>query len=277
MIRKLYWILLDFNKQLGRDNVSAYAASSAFFIFLSLFPALLLICTILPYTALTEADLMRMITQITPDGIDAFVVSQISYLYDKSPGTLSIAAIVTVWSAAKGVLALMRGLNAVNGLTEDRNYLILRLWASFYTVIILIATICSMIIMVFGNVLVSMILTHFPQTEWFFELTMHFRFLFVWTILTFVFSALYTWIPNKKLKWRYQLPGAAFAAVAWSVFSWGFSIYVDRFSATSVYGSLTTIIIIMLWLYFCMYIVLIGANMNRYFKPAYKVFMSKNT
>lgn len=273
MIRKLYLILLDFNKQIGKDNISVYAASAAFFLFLSLFPMLLLICMILPYTSLTEADLMHIVTQITPDSMDVFVMNQISYLYDKSPGALSVAALVTVWSAAKGVLALMRGLNAVNGLTEDRNYIVLRLWACLYTVIILAATVCSMLIMVFGNVLVSMILTHFPKTEWFFELTMHFRFLFVWAVLTFIFSVLYTWIPNKKMKWSYQLPGAASSAVAWSVFSWGFSIYVDYFSPTSVYGSLTTIVVIMLWLYFCMYIVLIGANMNRYFKPAYKVFM----
>lgn len=273
MIRKMYLILLDFNKQLGRDNISAYAASSAFFIFLSLFPALLLLCMVLPYTSLTEADLMRIVTQITPDSIDTFVMDQISYLYNKSPAALSVTALITVWSAAKGVLALMNGLNAVNGLAENRNYIILRLWACFYTVIILAATICSMLIMVFGNVLVSMILTHFPKSAWFFELTMHFRFLFVWAVLTFVFSELYTWIPNRRMKWHYQLPGAAFAAVAWSVFSWGFSIYVDRVSAASVYGSLTTIIMTMLWLYFCMYIVLIGANMNRYFKPAYKIFM----
>lgn len=275
MIHKLYVIMKDFQKQIKRDNISAYAASSAFFIFLSLFPMLLLICSILPYTSLTEADLMRVATQIAPGGIDGFVVNQIMYLYDKSPAVLSVAAIVTVWSAAKGVLALMRGLNAVNGLIEDRNYFILRLWACFYTVIILVATICSMLIMVFGNVLVSMILTNFPQTEWFFTLTMHFRFLFVWAVLALIFSLLYTWIPNKRMRWRYQLPGAAFAAVAWSIFSWGFSIYVDRFNAFNVYGSLTTIIIVMLWLYFCMYIVLIGANMNRYFKPAYKVFLNK--
>ncbi len=264
-IRKLYWFLLQLNREMSKDNLSAYAASSAFFIFLSLFPALLLLCMILPYTSLTEADLMRVIVRLAPDSIGGFVTAQIMYLYGQPPMGLSIAAVVTVWSAAKGVFALMRGLNAVNGLVEERNYITLRLLACFYTVLILLATVCSMIVMVFGNVLVSMILAHFPKMEWFFALIMHFRFLLAWAVLTLVFSLLYAWIPNKKASFKSQLSGGAFSAVAWSIFSWGFSIYVDYFSAANVYGSLTTIILVMLWLYVCMYIVLVGANLNRYF------------
>ena len=72
-----------------------------------------------------------------------------------------------------------------------------------------------------------------------------------------------------------QLPGAVVAAVGWSVITWGFSIYVDRFNGFSAYGSLTTIIILMLWLYACMYIVMAGAFLNRYFKPAFQFFVGK--
>ncbi len=68
-------------------------------------------------------------------------------------------------------------------------------------------------------------------------------------------------------------PGAVFAAVVWSVFSWGFSIYVTYGNSYGIYGSLSIIIIVLLWMYFCMYIIMIGAYMNRYFSPVNKVLV----
>ena len=60
-----------------------------------------------------------------------------------------------------------------------------------------------------------------------------------------------------------QLPGAVFAAIGWMVVSWVFSVYVDVFEGFStMYGSLTTIVLIMLWMYFCMYCILIGGEFN---------------
>ncbi|MBO5291595.1 MAG: YihY/virulence factor BrkB family protein [Lachnospiraceae bacterium] len=276
MIRKLFCIGRNFARQLARDNVNSYAASIAFFIFLSIIPMLMLLCAVLPYTNLTEADLMRALVEFVPSSMDSFIVNQVAYVYDKSPGVLSISAIVTVWSAAKGVLALMRGLNAVNGVVVERGYVRQRLEACVYTVIMLAAVVLSLGFMVFGNVIRDFLLQHFPAIGIVFKVLARFRFLMTWAVLTVVFTLLYTWIPNKKMRLKMQIPGAVFVAVAWSIFSYGFSVYVDHYEGLSMYGSMTTIIIVMLWLYCCMYIVMIGANMNRYFKPAYKVFMEKD-
>ena len=54
-----------------------------------------------------------------------------------------------------------------------------------------------------------------------------------------------------------------------------FSIYIDVFNGFTTYGNLTTIIILMLWLYAAMYIIMAGAYMNRYFKPAFQFFVGK--
>ena len=77
------------------------------------------------------------------------------------------------------------------------------------------------------------------------------------------------------MKFRMQLPGAAFSAVSWGVFSWGFSLYVGIGEAYSTYGSLSLIIILMIWLYIGIYILLIGAQINRYFGPAYSFLYKK--
>lgn len=260
MFRKLFMIYKDLSKQMSRQNISAFAASTAFFVFLSLIPMLIMICTIIPFTPLTEENLLTVFTEFVPNIFIPLITGIISQVYEKSAGILSVAALFTVWSAGKGVLALIRGLNAVNGVVEERNYFLLRMAASFYTVLLLVMTILSLLLMVFGNVIFNYILYRIPQMSMVFQLFGHFRFLVVWLILTAILTLMYAYMPSKNRKIRYQIPGAAFSAVLWSVFSWGFSIYVDFYDEANAYGSLSIIMLIMLWLYVCIYIVMIGAD-----------------
>lgn len=264
MITDVYKMVREFTTSMKRENLSAFASSAAFFIFVSLVPILIVVCTIIPYTPLTQGNLLRIITEITPDRLDGIVVNIVEDVYVRSAGVLSVAIILTLWSAGKGVLAIIRGLNAVNDVEEERNYFVVRIVSSFYTLIILLIVLVSMILLVFGNRLINMLLRTVPRLEVLFSFLLNFRFLFVWAILTMIFSAFYTYLPNKKLRFRAQLPGASFAAVIWSIFSWGFSVYVNRGGAFSVYGSLAIVVIFMLWLYFCFYIIFIGAYVNRH-------------
>lgn len=274
-MHKLYLMIQDFQKEMNNKNISSFAASMAFFLFLSLVPMMILVCAILPYTSLTEQNLVNLITEFTVDALDPLVSNVIADVYDKSVGILSIAAITTLWSASKGILALIRGLNEVNEVEEQRNYLILRTLASFYTFIMIIILILSLAINVFGNVFLDIILAKVPETRIVLDFFMHFRFLAVWLVLTLLFTTIYTYVPNKRLKFKMQLPGAAFSAVVWSLFSYFFSLYVEHTDSFSTYGSLSIIVIVMLWLYFSMYILLIGAQLNWFFEPDYRKWYGK--
>jgi len=263
LIQKTYKLLRDISEQMRRQSISAFSASTAFFFFLSMVPMLIMLCTILPYTPLTEQNLVTLITDFTPDKVDGLVQDFIAEIYDKSAGILSVAVLATIWSAGKGLLALMRGLNAINGVEERRNYFVVRLVASFYTIVMLLVVLVSLFIMVFGNQLVSFALHRIPTLQALVSALMNFRFMFVWLVLTLLFAAVYAYVPDKKQRFREQIPGAIFTAVVWSVFSWGFSMYVE-WSDFSIYGSLSIIIIVMLWLYSCMYILMVGAYLNQY-------------
>ena len=275
MLRRLLFIGYDFGKQMSKKNISAFAASTAFFLFLSLIPALMLLCAILPYTPVTKANLMYLAREITPDAMDALLVSIISDVYDKSVGIISVTVVATLWSAGKGVLALMRGLNAINDVEENRNYLLLRIVASLYLILMIFAVLLSLLIMVFGNSLIRLIEGFVPQTSYLFDILIHFRTPLVWAVLTVIIALMYAYVPGTRQGFKIQLPGAVFAAVAWSIMTWAFSLYVDEFNGFTMYGNLTTIIILMLWLYAAMYIILAGAFINRYFKPAFQFFIGK--
>lgn len=241
-MKQMFYRWKEFGRQMSRLNISAHAASTAFFLFLSLIPMIIVICAIIPYTPLTKQGLIAVARTVFPETVDGLLVSIISQVYEKSAGILSIAVLATVWSAGKGVLALIRGLNAIHNVVENRNYFVLRLVSSFYTIVMLIILILCVSMAVFGNEFVSGLL------------------------LIVIFTTIYTYVPNKKLKFVEQLPGAIFATVAWTLFSWGFSVYVEHSEGITAYGTLSIIITMLLWLYIGIYIIMIGAYINRYYR-----------
>ena len=274
-MKGIYGIVKDFSRQLSKDNISVYASGTAFFFFLSLMPTLIIVCSLLPLTPLTERNLLMAAVEIMPDYLDSITVLIIRQMYDQSARILPFAIIVMLWSSSKGMLGLMYGLNVVNEVEESRSYIFLRLEASFYMVITVVALLVSLTLSVFGKTIVHSVYAHFPDIGVLLYLIMRFRFLFVWVLLTLVFSIIYTYVPNRKLKMRFQIPGAVFTAIGWSLFSFVFSVYVERFRGMRSYGSLSTIIIMTFWLYCCLYIFLIGANLNRYFRPLIQMVMHK--
>jgi len=263
VIRNLYGSVREFTIQMKRRNISAHAASTAFFFFLSLVPMLIVVCTVIPYTPLTEEHLLEAVTDITPPQLDGLAAGLISNVYDKSAGILSVAIIATIWSAGKGVMALMQGLNAVNDVEEHRNYFVIRGVASFYTLVMLLVLVLSLFVMVFGEQLVILVWHRIPQLKRLISLILNFRFLFVWGILILLFAGIYAYVPDRKQRFKEQIPGAVFSAVGWSILSWGISMYLYYGNPYGIYGSLSVIIVVLLWMYFCMYIILVGAYLNK--------------
>ncbi len=257
------------------DNISAYASSTAFFFFLSIVPILLILSTIITFTPLSKDALLDAVMSALPVALNDTAIRFIDQIYDKAHTILPIAIVVAIWSAGKGMMALQMGLNVAHGVREDRNFIIIRLQASFYMIVTLVALLLTFAVSMIGKTLikyVSKLAPHMLDLAHFF---VRYRFIVGWAALTIIFTLIYTVVPNMKLKKRYQVPGAALAAVGWQLLALGFSVYVDYFGGMSVYGSLSTIVIALMWLYMSMYILLIGANLNRYFKPLIRVFYKK--
>lgn len=268
MRRKVYLIGKEYMMLMRKYHVSAYASSIAFFTYLSLIPMLLVFFAILPYTPLTEAKLMEIMTEILPQYLVPAAVSVIANMYDSSGAVLSVTLLVLIWSGGKGMLALLRGLNTINRVEEKRNYVRLRIRASVYTILLLVMVIVLLILVVFGEWIATFLTGIFPQIQYLFDVMFTFRPVFLILLLTVFFGAVFTWIPNSKKQFWFELPGALFASFAWYFASWVFSIYVNHFFSYNIYGSVATATVIMLWLYICFYIVLAGALLNCFLMPA---------
>lgn len=258
----------DFMEACKKDDVTAYAAQSAYFTLLSLIPFMLFFGAMLKYTPVSLGFLTKGVDMFLPDYIAGFLVSIIEETYGTSVGLISISAIVAIWSAGKGIQYLTDGLNRMYDLTETRNWLLLRFWSVIYTFVMIFSIILMLVLLVFGRTLQRWVIRYLPAVAMLTDVLMRLKSLIGIGGLTFIFALFYWAFPNRKgaggsrITYVRQLPGAFICAVAWYVFSFGVSIYVDYFHGFSSYGSLTTIVLIMFWLYICMYILLIGAEVN---------------
>ncbi len=276
MVKKIICNVRHFSDKCKQDKINAYSAQTAFFIILSAIPFLMVFFSLLRYTAITEGIILNIITRLMPEYIAPFLVSVIDEVYHRSTGIISVTAVAAVWSASKGIHCMTDGLNAANGLEETRNWFVLRFWAIIYTVVFLVAIVFVLAALVFGNSLHALAAENLPFLAEISELLNHFRGLLMLAILTLFFDIVFKALPNRKLSLKSQLPGACICSVAWYVFSFGLSVYVDYFNGFSMYGSLTTIVLVMLWVYFCMYIMMLSVEVNVVFNRQIKEFVRRH-
>ena len=273
-ILKIYKKIQKIGEAIAGNHVGAYAAQTAYFFMICMIPIILLLLTLVQYTPVTKADVMTAVIQVFPSSVDSMMTSIVNQVYNQSMGIIPVTVLVALWSAGKGVLAMSTGLNCVYQCRETRNYVLLRLRATLYTVMFILVIILLLVLSVFGNSLNLFIGEHVPILAKAADQLIQAR-VFIAPVTLILFCLLtYEFLPNRGDRWMKHFPGAVFAAIGWMVVSWVFSVYVDIFEGfSSMYGSLTTIVLIMLWLYFCMYSILIGGVINVMFYD--KIF--KNT
>ncbi|HHT98219.1 MAG TPA: YihY/virulence factor BrkB family protein [Clostridiales bacterium] len=253
-----------FFRKIRDDYVTAFSAQAALFIIISFFPFIMLLLSIIQFLPVDKSELLYTFNNIFPSSFNSIIISIVTEIFNKASSTIvSITAITALWSAGKGILAIQRGLNSVYGIKETRNYFYLRFTAAFYTLVFAVMFIITIILFVFGNSIYIWIERKLPFLSNFVFLIISLRTILGLIILTFFFLMIYVAVPNRKSKSSKELPGAILTAAGWIGFSYIYSYYIDNFSNyQSMYGSLTTIVFFLLWMYFCMYILFVGAELN---------------
>lgn len=247
-------------------NIPLYAANAGFFIILSLFPALVLVLSLLRYTGLQVASLVEVLSDIIPTALMGTAEELILSTYESSSGALvGVSAVTAVWSASKGIYGLMRGLNNVCGVTEDRSWLHTRFVSVIYTFVFLGILLLTLVLHVFGGTLLELVPLNRNKCFRILSGIVDFRFLLLLALQTLVFMLLFAFLPNGRNRLRNTVPGALLASLGWLILSDLFSIYVEHFASLSnIYGSVYTIALAMLWLYFCLSLIFYSAAFNQY-------------
>ena len=251
-------------RKAAASRISAYSAQTAFFMFLSLIPLIMLLLSLLQQIGAATDSFASAAKQFAPEFVSSFFNTYVDEIISTSNLSLTIAsAFVLLWSASKGVFAIIGGLNSVYEIKESRNYFLVRLLAIFYTIAFIFIIIAALILLVFGDTLSGFLYSLFPNLKGLVYIITSLRFILGFLILVLFFSILYKSLPSGKQRFLDQIPGAVISSAGWVSFSILFSFFVENFgNYANIYGSLTAIIVLMLWLYTCMYILFLGAEIN---------------
>ncbi len=272
----MIWMVIGYVKTYKRDNIGAFAAQAAFFIIMSAIPFLMVFTSLLQYTNISQEYVTDLLCRAMPKYIEPILQPILNEVYSRSVGIISITAIIALWAAGKALQYMTAGLNVLNGIDETRNWFVVRFWSIVYTVVFIFAIIIVLILMVFTEYIQGLLDQAFGVWGLLVAIVSVrplIRGLVVFAVLTGLFVWLFTQLPNKKVKALSQIPGALLCALIWYVFSIFLSIYVNFYNGFSIYGSMSTIVLMMFWLYSCMYIMFMCAEVNVFFAEVLGRFM----
>ncbi len=255
-------MIMHILRKVKEDDIGACAGQAALFLIMSIIPFLLVLISLIRFTPITEPLILTGIELVSPGYVSSAVITVVDEVYHNTGGILLVSLVFAVYSAAKTIQSLRYGLNKVYEIDESRNWFALRVRAMFETFILILAILLLMILLMFGKRIQEILAVYAPLMAAVTGVILKLRLLILFFVLTIVFLVVYKAIPNRKATFRSQLVGAVGCAAAWYVFSFGVSVYMNYFNGFSLYGSLTSLVLIMFWLYFAMYIFLVCGAVN---------------
>lgn len=264
MIKKLTTNLKKLIASTQRDRVLVYSAQASYFVIVSIIPFICLLIS--TFSFFIPADIYQIFDAYDmPVEIEGFVSVIIDQLFaTQKVSLLSISAIVALWTASRGADAIRVGLERVYHEKPSKGFFKQQLKSLISTILLIAVLLLNVVFSIFGAVVAEML-----QIQWLFDIIMYLSTPILFVTMCVAFTILYAFFGRiGKAKWRERieqhLPGAVFTTVGWQLFSYGFALYIHYFpSASAIYGSLTAVCLLMLWVYVSVVILLLGAEINK--------------
>lgn len=260
--KHLDWFL----RRVDQDRLDSTAAHGAFFMLISFLPFVAFLLTLMQQIHFADGvTLIEAALSIFPESVALYLGSLLPDPID-STGVLPVAVIAAVWSSSMGMLAVIKGLDQIFEVKETRGFFHLRAIAVLYVFVFAAVLIVAAALLVFGTTIYRFLLER--SSTFMATILINFKSLAGFVMLFLFFTLLYSGVPRRRVKFVHNLAGAAFSAAGWVLFSYFFSIFVENFSDFSIYGSLATLVILMFWLFFCMYIMFLGAEVSMWLETS---------
>lgn len=265
----LYTVASFFFREIASEALLNKASSLAYNFLLAIFPGIIFLFTLIPYIPVDnfQEQLLSFIALILPINAYETIQSTLEDIITKqNSGLLSFGFAAALIFSTNGVHSLMQAFNKSSLVIENRGWFKQRVIALFLTMMMLIALIIGMTILTVSSYIFSYLrelldlemetgsgLNIITTTRWFILIAVYF----------FTVSSLYKFGPSASKKWKFFSPGATLATILAIVTFWGFAYYINHFNTyNKLYGSIGTLIVIMVWLYLNSLILLIGFELN---------------
>ncbi|KRT13590.1 ribonuclease BN [Pedobacter ginsenosidimutans] len=263
----LYTVATFFFREIGKDALVNKSSSLAYSFMLAIFPGIIFLFTLIPFIPIKgfQDQLLNLIQLVLPhNAFDAFETTLKDIIKNQNKGLLSFGFLSAIFFATNGVKNLMKAFNKSSLIIETRGWLKQRLIALILTTIICFSIIICISAMTLGEVLLNKITNELHIKGSFLAFAVQFT---QWALLAILYfltvSILYRYGPAHSKKWRFFSAGSWLATILAFLTIWGFSFYINHFASyNKVYGSIGTLIVVMIWLYLNSLILLIGFELN---------------
>ncbi|MBC1891788.1 YihY/virulence factor BrkB family protein [Listeria booriae] len=245
-------------------RITSHAAQLTFYILLSILPMMLVFGNLIPLLPIPKEEIYDTLQTFMPPEVYDILHPVIESMLTNASGTaISLGLITAIWSASKCFSALQEVLNIVYQAPDRKNFIVTRIMSFLMMLVIIVVLGAVVFVFAFGEQIVTFLqdqldlkldaLADLGATKW-----------FITPIFLFIlFLIIYWLVPNVKWKIRKSVIGALFATIGWLAATELLSAYVS-FQGDKIlgFGSLSIMIVIMLWLYFVSIILLLGAFIN---------------
>ena len=263
----LYDVIVFFIKGLMDGSITTRASSVAYKFFIALFPAIIFLFTLIPYIPIEnfQATLLETIRTALPDNVNAMINETITDIISRQHGgLLSLGFILAIYFASNGILGVITAFNSTTHIIESRS-----LWQQYaisiaLTIILTLIVILSISLIMLGTSGMGFLMSaHIIEENVLLFILKILKWIIVFFMLFFVVSFLYYLGPAKKRQFRFISAGSTLATLLFIATTIGFKYYVDNFASyNAVYGSIGTIIVILMWLYLNSIALIVGFELN---------------
>lgn len=264
MINKLATTVKKLIASTERDRVFLYAAQASYFVIVSMIPFICLLIS--AFSFFIPADIYTIFEAYEiPAEFEELLFTIIDQLFaTQKVSLLSLSAIIALWTASRGMDSIRIGLERVYHERPSKEFLKQQIKSLVSTIILIIVLLMNVVFSVFGAAIAELL-----HLELLFEIIMYLSVPILFITMCTSFTIIYAFVGKiGKVRWKERivqhLPGAVFTTLGWMLFSYGFTLYIHFFpSASAIYGSLTAVCLLMLWVYVCVIILLVGAEVNK--------------
>lgn len=256
-------------KRFREDRITDQSAKLSFYFLLSIFPFLFFLTSILGLVLRSGERLQQMLEQqlsrlIPPAAYDLLQGTLAEITQGAGGFSLSVAALATIWTASRGMAAVIEGLNVAYDIRQPRSWWKRNLLAVGLTLAVTVCITLALALLMYGARATAMLADYlgyggFIRGSWTFA-----KNLLMLGLLLAAFNALYILAPNvKNRRWHWLMPGTVVGVGLWLAASYGFKLYLNYFDRYSVtYGSIGAVVVLMMWFYLSGIAILVGGEVN---------------
>jgi len=262
----IYDVAIFFWKGLMEGAITTRASSLAFNFFLAFFPSIIVFFTLIPYIPIDglQETLMELLATVLPPSTNEITFTTLDDIINNPRGSLlSIGFILTLYFSTNGINSLIEAFNTSYHIRETRPLITQRILSLGLTLLLSVMLIIAIGLIMFGSVVVNYLQENTIITTNAADLIIYGKWLVMIAMLFVGISILFNLGPAIKSKWRLLSPGSIFATIFIIITSIGFNYYIQNFSQyNKIYGSIGTLMIILIWMYFNSIILLTGFELN---------------